>query len=382
MSLPLPLRPLACAISDCTFPDGGTCAEAAQYENPLGNCPNLAREDAVAASSESLPLPEEPLRAITVTRTKEHAAPWAGRHLDHATANQLLWRSPARLIAVAGPHNAGKTCLLASLFVQLASGQCSELAYRFASSRTLYGLHELLEHIQAWDNHEGRSDGRMVPHTPKESGSVRFLHLGLCPKAPGDRRHVDILLSDVAGEWFTEFTRLADDEMRAQMAFMERCDGFVVVADAEALMAKSGAGKQDADTALMLRRIADLAAKSKISRQRSLVLVFSKYDRVVQRVMPPARDKRRDRDAWGELGKRCPRIFSALDTVKEHMPVAVLPVSAFPGPLAQGQPVGVDAPFSFIMHHADRRDLWPRRLAPVPEGAGSFLAMRRWSDQP
>lgn len=416
MPLPPPLLPLQCKHEDCTLPDGGQCALSFEIGEPQRECPHLVRQEQVDIESAS-PVPAMPAvrdtpRTASVSRSSgtpriasvsrssgavrvtqnvvivmaNDAAPWSGRHLDRETTERLLWASPARLIAVVGPFAAGKTSLLASFFLQLANGQCRTLPYRFAFSRTLHGFHDLLDKVRAWDRtmaqgdeHDMRADSEIVGHTPKQEGADRFLHVGLCPRRDGDRRHVDVLLSDVAGEWFSDFTRLADDSMRERMAFLGRCDGFLVVADAADLLGPSGR-KLDAEISRMIRRVIEFARPQ---HRPPLALVLSKYDRIVAEAMPPDSAARRNADAWGPLGPRARRIWNALGDAEKHgMPVGVFPVSAFPGPLAHGQPVGVDAPFAFVLQHADRRERWPQRVQPVPEGASSFAAMRRWPQLP
>lgn len=393
MPLPPPIRPLQCSHEDCTYPDGGTCALAAELLDPAQDCPHLLRAgesmqegiDQDEKSSDSVqfyPGSVEVEPGEARQQPARDAAPWAGRHLNGETADQLLRTSPARLVAVVGPYDAGKTSLLASFFLQLANGQCRTLPYRFASSRTFHALNELADQIQTWDRAQvaaaperTASGGRIVGRTPKEGGPNRFLHLGLCPRNPDDRRHIHVLLSDVAGEWFSNYTAKLDAGMKAQMAFLRRCDAFIVVADASRLMGEGGA-KGDAEIGRMIRRICEVA---QAQPHRSLALVLSKFDRVVREVLPPPLERRLDREAWGALGRRCERIWNALQHARNiGVPVGVFPVSAFPAPPSQAQPVGVDAPFVFVLAHADARKPWPRWIAPVPERCSSLAALRRW----
>ena len=84
------------------------------------------------------------------------------------------------------------------------------------------------------------------------------------------------------------------------------------------------------------------------------------------------------RDAWRALGNVLRYIWPALGAAREAgLDIELFPVSAFPGPLVEGQPVGVMAPFTFVMAHADRHDQWVSPPLPVPEDASYFQSMRR-----
>ena len=138
--------------------------------------------------------PEAQLAPPTLAPT----TPWTGRHLDPNEMQRLLWRSPARMIAVLGNRGTGKTCLLTSFFLQLATGQRGPFSYRFAGSQTLQGLHGLTERAAGWD---GATTGQIVDATPQsESDAPRlFLHLALRPEAPEDERWHWTLVVLVAG---------------------------------------------------------------------------------------------------------------------------------------------------------------------------------------
>jgi len=362
MTLPAPVQPYRCNNPDCTLPEGGRCARLSEFPDPLADCTDLVR----AARSAEAP-----------SETAAMSAPWSGRHLDTTEAERLLWRTPARLIAVLGPYNAGKTCLLTSFFLQLANGQRASFPYRFASSLTLHGVRELMERANQWT---GQGDEDIVQHTTVGADVLRpssFLHVGLRPENLQDDRHIDVLLTDIPGEWVKAWTGHVDDVSSKRMAFIRRCDAFVVLADAGALMGQGG-GRTDNETSLLIRRIEEMTRD--MEPRPPLALVLSKFDRVVRTVMPPAPDKRTERTEWGELANRLRRTWLALEEARRAdppMPFDVFPVSAFPHRMAEGQPVGVMDPFTYVMKYADRREQRPPLDVPVPEGARGFATMRR-----
>ncbi|HEX5751285.1 MAG TPA: hypothetical protein VFZ09_33990 [Archangium sp.] len=365
MALPPALQPPRCNNPDCTLPEGGRCARLAEFPNPLADCPDLARTTTA---------PEPPRETASLS------APWSGRHLDSVEVERLLSRTPARLIAVLGPYNAGKTCLLTSFFLQLANGQRASFPYRFASSLTLHSFRELMERASQWT---GESAEDIVQHTTVGADVLRpssFLHVGLRPQDFRDERHIDLLLTDIPGEWVKDWTGRVDDVSGRRMAFIQRCDAFVVLADASALMGAAG-GRTDNETSLLVRRIQEMTRDMR--PRPPLALVLSKFDRVIHSVLPPAPEKRTERTGWGELSNRLRRTWLALeDARREQMPFSIFPVSAFPHRMAQGQPVGVMDPFTYAMEHADRRaHRKPLHTLP-PEEARGFATLRRWRDEP
>lgn len=398
-----------CRNKDCTLSEGGVCARIEEFEDPLAECPDLVRprgaavtktrgpaiagavrvqpsllpvaetssERDAAPSSVAARAQELPAEASTERRAPAGAAPWSGRHLSEAEANHLMNASPARVFGVVGPFSAGKTCLLASLFLQLADGQCERLGYRFASSRTLFALQTLCRELAAWD---GKSDGLMVSHTPKgeagEAGS--FLHLGLRPRAASDDRHIDVLLGDVAGERFTELTSLADEATARRMAFLRRCDGFLLIVDAAVLLGETGR-RLDADLARMLGRVLDLLAEES-RKDAPVAVVLTKIDKVPQ-VPRPAADGASTPELRELVARRAPRLATTLRRAREAgVPHEIFAVSAIP---SDGQPIGVQEPFRYLLSFADRCAPWPRWTPPVPEGPiRSFMTLRAWRDAP
>lgn len=361
MPLAAPLNPLRCNNPDCTLPQGGRCARIAEFTSPEADCLDLARITT----------------GVPVEDTQ--SAPWSGRHLPPAEAARLLWRSPARLIAVLGPFNAGKTSLLTSFFLQLANGQRDNLPYRFASSLTLHGFRELAERASRWS---GESSENIVDHTAKEDSALPgyFLHLGFRPENPADDRHVDLLLSDIAGEWAKEWTGEENETALRRMSFIPRCDAFLILADAGALMGEGG-HKVDGETSLFIRRV--IKSMQDALSSPPIALVFSKFDSIARDIPPPPEGHRLEPQAWGKLAARARRTWIAVrEATDAGFPVEIFPVSAFPNSMAEGQPAGVMAPFTWIMKHVDRRQRWPAEPLPVPEGATGFATMRRWRDEP
>jgi len=387
MTLGAAIRPLACKTPDCAFPEGGRCARESEFSDPLLKpefndpllkCESLRRTN-TQQPAEPAPAPEKPApRPVTVNF--DEVAPWRGRHLNLHEAEDIVRRSPARVISVLGPYDAGKTSLLASFFLQLANGQHGSFPYRFASSRTLYGFQDLVDRANRWT---GQGGEQIVEHTPKDDGTHggRFLHLGLRPAKDDDDRHIDVLLSDVTGEWIEKWTARVDGEGKRRLAFVPRSNGFIVVADAAQLVSDEGMEMDDKIGRLIRRTVTAAGAGA----GRGFVLVLSKFDKIIddEGIEVPDENDSQRRHAWGELGALTEAIWGALaEAETAGFVVRVFAVSAFPHPLTEGQPAGVMAPFTHVMTYADRQDRWSRIERAVPEDADTFQAMRRWRAEP
>ena len=214
----------------------------------------------------------------------------------------------------------------------------------------------------------------MVSHTPKQETSQvgRFIHLGLRPSSSHDDRHIDLLLCDVAGEHFSNFTSHADEATQQRMAFLHRCDGFVLVVDALALHGPKGR-HLDAELARMAGRLLDVLREG-LRRDVPIAVALSKADAVPE--LP------RDAAALRELvERRAPRLATALRRAEsEQIPHELFAVAAIP---QSGQPFGVQQCFGHLLGHVDRRARWPRWTTPIPEPPhSSFLAMRTRKDEP
>lgn len=387
MPLNAPLRPLRCNNPDCTLPEGGRCARLSEFPIPIADCPDLARGSSTLTASDLplAPTPKGPSQSSEAAAPSAEAqaptapAPWSGRHMDPTEVERLLCRTPARLVAVLGSYNVGKTCLLTSFFLQLANGQRASFPYRFASSLTLHGFRDLMERAEQWT---GQDEEGIVQHTSIGADALlprSFLHVGLRPEFLHDERHIDLLLSDIPGEWVKAWTGNVTDATSRHMAFVRRCDAFIVLADAGALMEKGG-GRTDNDVSLLIRRIVE--AHRDIHPRPPLALILSKFDRVLHSVLPPPPERRLERTEWGPLAKHVQRIWLALEEARRMgLPVDIFPVSAFPHSLDEGQPVGVMAPFTYVMKYADSRESWGRIEAPIPEGACGFATLRRWREE-
>lgn len=349
MALDPPVRPFRCRESDCDFPLGGRCSRL--VSNPAADCNELVR---VAPRAPTPATAEEPDAVVEAAiETDDTSAPWTGTHIEYGRLATVTARAMPKLLAVLGPHDAGKTSLLASFFLQIANGQYEEMSYRFATSKTLLAFDNLILRANQWS---GTQDTQIVEHTPK-SNSSEFLHLGFRPLTPNPDeplapRVLDVLISDIAGETTSSWSQNATGDAAASMAFVRHSQAILVLADAQRLMDLAGRA-YDAEIAGIIRRVTGIVRRA--HTPPCVSLVFTKLDLVPGLMSAGARATvPYEADTWKDL-LRAGGIRTALQALSSNgTHIAAFSLSAFPTPMSAGQPAGVIAPFQHAIQWADR----------------------------
>jgi hypothetical protein len=175
--------------------------------------------------------------------------PWSGAALGTAGLAFLTARAEPKLVAVIGPHNAGKTTLL-GLFYQQIGRRGHVGSALFAGSYSLEGW-EAIAHALRWHG----AVPRFPPHTSSGSGRAPgLLHFAL--REPGGHLS-DVLFADSPGEWFQRWAidPSAPDAEGARWV-IERASAMLVTADCEALSGP-GRGQARSDLIHLIRRVAD-----------------------------------------------------------------------------------------------------------------------------
>lgn len=213
------------------------------------NCPEWKKGDAEAPAEIS-------------QDGRDSLLPWSGSAMGTRDLAFLTGRGEAKLVAIIGPHNAGKTTLLAAWYQHVgrtgrAAGQL------FAGSYTLSGW-EAVGHSLRW---EGGAP-KFPPHTASTAGRAPgMLHLALRSGTIGD-----YLFADSPGEWFQRWAvdQTAPDAEGARW-LTARAACLVVIADCEAL-AGPQRGNARADLQQLLRRTA------LVREGRPVALAWTKAD--------------------------------------------------------------------------------------------------------
>ena len=133
-------------------------------------------------------------------------------------------RRYAHVVGVLGEPDAGKTACLVSLYLMAGRNQLE--GFRFLDSETLRGFEEISRGARRWN--AARPPEELTHHTELTSDrSASFLHLRLGRRS-GNAGTVDLLMSDLPGEWTTE---LASKCRTQRLAFLNRADVVWLVVD-------------------------------------------------------------------------------------------------------------------------------------------------------
>ena len=193
--------------------------------------------------------------------------PWSGSVLGLTDLSFVAGRGKPLVLAIMGPHNAGKTTLLGAWYLLLGRGYRPEKELRFSGSCSLAGW-EVLANPLRWE--PGSIPPAFPPHTSSTSARIPGLvHLAF--KQDHDRR-TDYVMTDAPGEWFRKWAVKRDDpDANGARWAAEHADAFLLAADREAL-AGSEKGATRTSIQLLARRLADEL------RGRPVALVWTKSD--------------------------------------------------------------------------------------------------------
>lgn len=200
------------------------------------------------------------------TATDEVLLPWSGSALGLTDLGFVAGSRRPLVVGIVGPHNSGKTTLLAAWYLLLGRGLAGFEKRRFAGSYSLAGWEAVASALR-WAPGQPPS---FPPHTTSRGGRAPgLLHL-LCRDACGQAR--SYLFTDAPGEWFQKWAvnRDAVDGEGARWA-AEHADVFLLIADREAL-AGSNMGSARGSLQLLARRLASERATRKVA------LVWTKSD--------------------------------------------------------------------------------------------------------
>lgn len=196
---------------------------------------------------------------------------WSGNSMGLDDVSMLSERSEPILVGSIGPENSGKTTFLGLLYLLLTNGNSLE-DWGFSHSYSLLGW----EYIANYLRYQADNNPEFPPHTTSFEGrKVGLLHLGL----KNDNVLNDLLLTDVPGEWFTNWAiDVKGGNVGNAPWIHEKSQGFYFLIDCEGL--KNKPGKYRNNTLSLIHRF------SNSLRGRPVAVLWSKAD-VLEDVKKP-----------------------------------------------------------------------------------------------
>jgi hypothetical protein len=272
-----------CANPDCRVAEDGKCVEGFEIDS----CPHYGH---AAGAIDDWGVGEEVSAVTTVL-----ALPSADT-LTPSEVGHVLRAGDARIIAIIGPTDAGKTSLIASLYDLFQEAPIDGV--EFARSLSLHAFERACHDARA-------ASRRSTPHmnrTPR--GEVRFYHLDIGGGAAGDG--LTLALGDRAGEEYRE----AADNPSVTPAFPEirRADSLTLLVDGERLVDPGARHNLRADLIMIVQGLIDGGA---LTGGQRLALVLTKLD-VVQLSSENSRAKTDFSHLFGDFRRLFGNIFSTI----------------------------------------------------------------------
>lgn len=200
-----------CANPDCRVATDGRCIEGFP---DTAECPQFGKTPTdVSAPKSDADSPSVPGVVLPPSIT-----------LPVIDAAKILADRFTHVVAIVGPHDAGKTSLIAGLYDLFQGGLVLDIA--FARSETLHSFEQAC--------HDSRAASRReTPHMERtEHGEVRFYHLDLVNTF--EKESITVLFADRAGEEYFETRN--DPDTAKDFPELGRADTITLLADGAKLL--------------------------------------------------------------------------------------------------------------------------------------------------
>lgn len=247
---------ICCGNPSCRVAETGKCVEGLE----TAICPNYGKAPGSLVNDlhKAEPIPE--VATIIFSSAQKLTIP---------ETVELLRKHQSVVVAIIGPHDAGKTSLIASIHDLFQEGPIG--SFEFAASSTLHAFEAA--------SHDSRMEsGRESPNTVRtQRGGVGFYHFDVGHNKT--QECITLLLGDRAGE---EYLEAADDiELVQELEEVGRADVITLLADGMRLL---DAGDRHNVISQIERILQALQDASVLTRRQRLVLVMTKLDSVLDAV--------------------------------------------------------------------------------------------------
>lgn len=248
-----------CSNPDCKVAEDGKCVET----YPLDECPHYGRP----AVTDIEPVDEQ---AEDLPPSVDDGPPMIplplGEALNRGEASALQRRRASRAVGVVGPHFAGKTSLMASVYEILQEGGVA--GYTFGGSSTLIGFEMICHDARA-------ASKRAEPHTERTTvgADATFFHLDLGIGEPATI--TSLFIGDRSGE---DYLATADELSNAAGFFeLNRADVVTLLVNGEHL----ADGKLRHEVKASTPQLVDaLVEAGSISARQRIAMVLTKKDAI------------------------------------------------------------------------------------------------------
>ena len=198
-----------------------------------------------------------------------------GLELGAEDAYAIMRERYCHLIGILGVTDAGKTCLLSSMYLMACHGELMP-KYSFAGSLTLQGFEDRARRLRSWKN--GALPKRLSEHTSlADPRQPSLVHLALREDGFHGRR-IDLLLTDLPGEWTAEL--IARAETSDRFKFLKRADSIFLVIEGTKLETPETRHVEVHRAELVIRRLKETL---NIDPSVPLLIVVSKADEMKDR---------------------------------------------------------------------------------------------------
>jgi hypothetical protein len=160
--------------------------------------------------------------------------PWHANAMGALDLDFIKSKRQPFIIGVAGPPDAGKTTLIAAIYMLLRGGK-SIGEYTFSGSYTLLGWEKLASSL-SFNSHK---KVYFPPHTSSNTARVPgLLHLEL---RNNRNQPLDLLFTDAPGEWFVNWSSNSETKDSQGAKWIDdHADAFILVADSHAFNTRIG----------------------------------------------------------------------------------------------------------------------------------------------